>query len=289
MLIFVLLLQGAQAILQNKWAADPREIDSTFNAYARVKLFYHEDPRADVVFIGNSHVYMGINPLHIYRMYGISSYVLGSPNQDAGTNKLYVQEALKQKEVTVIVLDAHRIFDFWNGEVQHRRWVDPLPLSVNKMKYIWDTLKRNEVHGAGIEYDSWLSFVFPVLRYHERWEKLTANDFYEDPVVLYYHGAVHYHGFGTHYKSIVTNYDHYYDSVSIDNVILEETKVLFREIVSMCKEKGVELLLIKTPSPAWRQDYHELVSAWAQEYNIPFIDYNEQVRKTGNFYRDRFL
>lgn len=265
---------------QAKWA-DPSGEDGSFNAYARVKLFYQENPQADIVSIGNSHAYMAINPLQIYHEYGISSYVLGSPNQDAGTNRLYVKETLKQHEVKLIALETGRIFNFWNGEVQHRRWVDPLPISINKMQYVWYTLIRNKKHSLEIDYDAWLSYVFPILRYHGRWENLTTDDFCEDPSVLYYHKAVHYHGFGTHYNSVEVNYSHYHDSVHLDDKILEETREFFKDIVAMCNEKEVGLLLIKTPSTSWRQEYHELISEWDAEFGITFIDYNERLEEIG--------
>lgn len=263
----LLVLNGTKAVLQDKWP------DLT-NPYARVRYFYQEKPFPDVVFIGTSHIFTHINPLQIFQERGFTSYDFASPAQDFSASKLFVEEVLRVGSPRVIVIDALHMTRIVYSEVRNRQCLDPLPLSLNKLKYIDYTLVRQEKDEQTEKYDSWLSYLFPTLRYHDRWQELTLNDFKEDPDYRCYHGAVHYHGYLPKYNTVEADYSHYYDTADVDENILTENKKILSDIISMCKENGTELLLVKTPSPAWRQAYHDLIDAWAKEYGIPFLDYN---------------
>lgn len=97
----------------------------------------------------------------------------------------------------------------------------------------------------------------------------------------YYHGAVHYHGYLPKYNTVEADYSHYYDPQDFDENILAENKRILSDIISICKKNGTELLLVKTPSPAWRQDFHDVIDKWAREYDVPFLDYNDILDEIG--------
>jgi len=273
---FLILFQNTQILLQDKWS----EIRNT---YARVKCFYEEKPRPDVVFIGTSHVYCHINPLLIFQEYGISCYDFSAPGLDFSAGKLYVEEALRTGPPKIIAIDALYVWTFLNREDKdrHRQWLDALPLSYNKIKYICYAFERNKKYKLNINHDSFLSYIFPLLRYHDRWKELSNSDLDWDPEMPFYHRAIHYHGYGTYYHTVFSDFDNYYDSVTFNEDILEENKKILLDISSLCSENGVELLLIKTPSQVWRQDLHNLTQQWADEYGIPFLDYNDIIEEIG--------
>lgn len=279
--VFLLMLNGTGAVLQDKWP-------NLTNPYARVRYFYREDPFPDVVFVGPSHVMYHINTLQIFQEEGFTSYDFSSPAQDFSASKLFVEEALRKGPPKVIVVDVLHVTRYVYSEVRNRQCLDPLPLSFNKLKYINYSLKRHEKEEERREneeqtekYDSWLSYLFPTLRYHDRWQDLTADDFKEDSNLHHFHGASHYHGFAPNYFTAEADFSHYYDSEDVDESVLAENKRLLSDIVALCKESGTELLLVKTTSPAWRQDFHDLVDGWAKEFGVPFLDYNDLMDEIG--------
>lgn len=274
LLIFLFLWQSIQAVFQDKWV-------NHVNGYARLKLFYEENLSPDVVFIGSSHVYCDINPLIIFQEQGISSYDFSSPDQSVEMTKLAVQEAIKTHSPKVIVIEPFLIMSLIRLEVRSRQGLDAIPLSLRKLATVAAIFEDNVQFNAEIEYDSMLSYAFPLLRYHGRWEELTSNDFVLDQNVPYYHGAIHYYGYGPSYRVVETNFNNYNDSVDFDTDQLAEAKHYFTDIVKMCRESGVGLLLLKAPSPLWRQGYHDLIAEWANEYDVPFVDYNEMMDEIG--------
>lgn len=277
-LIFVVLFQQIQTVFQ------PAFNDSG-NAYARVSYFYEEEPSPEVVIIGASQVYCGVNPLIMFRQYGFSSYALASASRGGEVLKLYVDEAIKIQNPNVVVIDAWMLTDLTRNEVNSRKWLDPIPFSVKKMEIVGELFRNNEELNLGIEYDSFLSYAIPLLRYHSRWSELDATAFEKDSKTFRpnYHGAIHYHGCIPLYNAnaVKDPYNQYYDSVDFDDKILAKAKGIFDEIVEICAENKTELLIIKVPTPAWRQDYHDVVSGWADEYGIPFLDYNDFLDEVG--------
>lgn len=269
MIVLCVLMNSIGEVFQDKWA-------SLSNTYARIKQFYREKTPPEVVFIGSSHIHYNLNPLVMFREFGFDSYDFSSPSQDFSASKLYVEEAIKTYSPKVIAIDVLNLMFFENNEVRHRQALDQIPLSLDKIKNIRYTFKRNEELGLEIEFDSWLSYIFPIMRYHDRWEGLTASDLSWDPNGPNYHGAVHYHGYGPHYAVVQADLGHYDDPVNYNERVLEENRKLLSEIAALCEKKGVELLLIKTPSPAWRRSSHDLVASWADELGIPFLDINER-------------
>lgn len=276
-LVFFLLLQNVQAVFPDKLWRDS-------NSYARMRLFYQESEPPEVVFIGSSQVYYNINPLLIFQEQGFTSYDFAAPNARIEATALYVDEAIKTYAPKVIVIDVF-YFMMSNGmggiEEQSRWWLDPLPLSPGKLSTAWAIKEHNEQFHFGIEYDSLLSYAFPILRYHDRWQELSENDFVLDQKVSYYHGAKSYHGYGTHYRTVPVDFSKYYDSVTYNEPVLAETKNYVADIVEKCRQSGTELLWIKTPMQEWRKDYHDMVCSWAEEYQVPFIDYLDLMEEVG--------
>lgn len=271
-LSFLLVFLGLQFLLQAKWK------NEAGLSYVRARLFYQEDPSPDVVFIGNSHIYRDINPLILFHEQGISSYDFGGPHGGIDGYRLYVEEAIKVCGPQLIVVDAINLYRPMHTEVITRQWLDPIPLSVQKINAVSTMMKNNERYGFELEYDSFLSYIFPLLRYHDRWSGLSETDFKLDQKMSNCSNASHYHGAVPTYRSPkAVNYDNYYNPVDFDDSVLKEAKEYFEEIVDLCRDSGTELLIIKTPATVWRQDYHDLIASWCVEYDVDFVDCNDVI------------
>lgn len=97
----------------------------------------------DVIFIGDSESYCSFNPQQIWKEYGITSYVCGTPAQILPyTNELITQVFEKQSPKTV-VLETNVIFR-----------------KSTKESAIFNKIEQQ----------------FPVFRYHDRWKSLSIDD-----------------------------------------------------------------------------------------------------------------
>lgn len=260
-LIFCVLFLNIQAIFQPKWENDGQ-------SFYRTRSFYENKDELDVIFVGSSHVHCTINPLLLFQECGFTSYDFSTAGQDLSTSLLFVEEAIKEKKPKVIVIDAFGICRYDISESQHRRAMDSLPLSVEKIKQINYLVERNKEWGIKTEFAPLSSYIFPMLRYHDRWKELSKNDYVRENDVAYLHG------YRPLYKISFPDFSKYCDEVELEEKIFIEQKRLLKKLVDMCEKNEVALLLTKSPSPMWGENYHQLVVEWANEYNIPFIDYN---------------
>ena len=147
-IIFFMLFFSIQDVLQAKWNND----------YNRVHDFYELKTAPEVVFIGSSHIYCSINPLLLFHEFGLVGHNFSSAGQELSGNLLYVKEAIRIVKPKVIILDVLGIADVdvskSMSESNHRKCVDPLPLTINKLEQVHYAVKNNE------QYDSFLSYIF---------------------------------------------------------------------------------------------------------------------------------
>jgi len=257
-LIFCVLFVNVQNIFQAKWGND----------YDRVSNFYNQE-ELDVVFIGTSHIHFSINPLLLFKNFGFTAYDFSSDNQDLSLSLLYTKEVIKEYKPKVIVLDVLGVSKYILPESNHRKGLDPLPISYDMYEQINYVFQRNEYYNQEIKYDSLVSYFFPIMRYHNRWNNIKESDFTNERNINAYYG------YEPHYNTVNADFQYYNSSISMPEEIWDEQQFLLDEIRIECKKNNVELLLIKTPSPMWRKQYHNMISEWAKNKAITFIDYTE--------------
>ena len=125
----------------------------------------------DVAFVGSSQIFANINPLLIWKDYGISSYDMTSSSQRVWISKYYIQEIIKYQSPKVIVLEVMKFFEASpNDEERNRKALDYMKLSKEKIEAAWESIK-------GCPDETVSSYIFPILRFHQRWKELTSEDF----------------------------------------------------------------------------------------------------------------
>lgn len=127
--------------------------------------FYAEPKNSlDVVLLGASEVFSGFSSAYAYEQYGFTSYPLGL---DATTSTLYeseLKEILKRQKPQWIVVEINGLL--YDDPAMHtdegalRRYLDNIPLSVNKVETILEKVPREE----------WLHYLFPLSKYHSNWK-----------------------------------------------------------------------------------------------------------------------
>jgi hypothetical protein len=234
--------------------------------------FYHEPQNSiDVLYLGSSLIYRGISPITMLKKYGFTGYIRGSSVQRMWISYYYLEDALKTQHPKVVVLNMNSITDdTQNDEDRNRKALDYMKFSMTKIHAVQASLTDEE---------SFISYLFPLFRYHSRWDSLTQEDFTQLTA------NKHYFAKGQDLQFGITPYHPKDDWLKPTNAVAKEGKKAgeyFDRIVKLCRKNGISLLLIDMVSPVrFSYDVHNLNQSLAQQYNLPYLDFNMMTDQLG--------
>ncbi len=258
LVLLALVFQLLTTIYIPKWYG-------TWQSTRIVDGFYElPENRVDVVLLGSSQTIMGLSPMELYRQCGIAAYSFGTEEQPLYATYYWLREILRTQKPSVAVLDVNELLHT-SGEAAYRKAFDYMKWSRVK----WEAVKN---HCDRAEDLSLLSYVLPLTNYHSRWDALEAEDFTylisdkQDPCL----GFVAANGTCDFaYAGTPPSPDEEPDPAD------EEAYCYLLEIIHLCEEENISLLLIKTPRAGWNAGKHNLVAGLAEEYQLPFVDFND--------------
>ena len=162
LLVFCLLLSAVTILLQPKYMTDLVE-------GSMLSQYYREAGGHDVIFIGDCEVYANFTPMELYRQQGITAYVRGSSQQLIWQSYYILKETLEYEIPKAVVLNVNAMrYSEPVSEAFHR-------LTIDKMR--WSDEKVGIIRASMTEEENFWSYVFPILRYHSRFDELTKEDF----------------------------------------------------------------------------------------------------------------
>lgn len=262
-LVFLLLLSLATMLLQPKYMENLVE-------GSMLSQYYREAGGHDVIFIGDCEVYANFSPMELYREAGITSYVRGSSQQLMWQSYYVLKETFSYETPKVVVLNVNAM-----------RYSEPVSEAYNRLamdKMRWSAEKAGMILASMTEEESFLSYVFPILRYHSRFDELTAEDFR----YLFRTKDTTWNGHLMNKnvkplgelptKRILSDYQ--FDSICYE--YLDKIRLL-------CEEHDTQLILIKAPSvyPFWYEEYDAQIQSYADEHSLSFYNFLDNVAEIG--------
>jgi hypothetical protein len=273
--IFCLLFNGAG------WFFRPG-IETSSSRIQREALY-----TVDVLFVGSSHIYCGINPSILWLDKGIASFNYVSAGQPLWTSYNFIIEALKTQSPTVIVLDVVYAYrDLENGYIDHQQEIfGTFPFSLNKLNMI----------KIGAEPKERISCVIDLLAFHTRWRDINIDSLPYTEQGYAEKSPFRFKGYWAD-KPVFTvadvpadyNFSNYPSTTELGE-LPEKNLLYLRKIIELAKDSDMELLLIKTPTaiPFENEDEqkaYNTVAKIAAAYQTPFIDFNkDEHRKAMGF------
>lgn len=193
----------------------------------------------DVLFLGDSEAYSAFLPLKLWEEQGITSYVCSTGNQVMYQSLSYLKRVFQEQKPKMVVFETNALYrEFTLADV---------------------------ISHAGEE-------VFPFLRYHDRWKKLTFADLTE-PVE--HRHLVRDKGYAFHMEEDPADTAGYMIPTEEAQPVPVINGAYLAKIRDFCREQGVPLILVSTPSTVnWSTYYHNGTKELAQELEIPFLDMN---------------
>lgn len=248
----------------------------------KYNAFFDEarENKLDVLFLGSSHVIDGINPVQLYGEHGITSYNMGGHGSILPATYWELVNALDYCTPKCVVIDTfmlekdYRYVDVMTGtedEGTRQASIDQLhlnmdafPLTKNKAAAVRDLL-QDKTNRA--------SFLFDFIKYHSRWSGLSADDY----LLLGKKGedrTNHLFGAEAHFE-VEPNIEEFplldpQDAMQGETIAAD----YLRKIISLCQEKGIQVILVQVPFSA-SEDYQRAGNSAqkiADEFHIPYFN-----------------
>lgn len=235
-----------------------------------IEDYYKEKGPHDVVFIGDCEVYENFSPITLWEKYGINSYIRGSAQQLIWQSYYLLEETLKYEKPKVVVFNVLSMkYNEPQKEAYNRMTLDGMKLSATKIKSIKASMMKDE---------HLIDYIFPLLRYHSRWNELKKEDFkYIFNKDKMFHNGYYMRADVKAVKSIP-------QGKKLPNYEFGENSYYYLDkMVELCKKNDIELVLIKAPSlyPYWYDEWEAQMEKYAKENGLKYINFLELTDEIG--------
>lgn len=222
--------------------------------------FFAEEQGFDVLFMGTSRVLDGVQPMELWRDYGVTSYNMGNNSENLETTKWVLDIAMDTHTPKVALIDVYyidrKVTDAWAYSFRHL-FLDEIPLTKKKIECVKATLPESE----------WTEFLMPFSLYHGRWEEILSGKTEEQVICRPF-------AFGAELRAQREKPGIDFVRTTEMNPEEMEGKDSLRKIAALCRERGVEPVFMAIPAPISEQEQMNVnsVQLIADELGVPFIN-----------------
>ena len=232
--------------------------------------YYENAGDNDVLFIGDCEVYSNFSPITLWQDYGITSVIRGTPQQLIWQSYYMLEDTLRYETPKVVVYNVFSMrYDKPQNEAYNR-------LTLDGMR--WSSVKSDAIKASMTEEESYLSYVFPILRFHSRWSELSGEDFQ----YLFGSEQLSHNGYVmrvdtkpvSRLPEPVPKADYTYSDIDWEYL---------DKIRDCCREHGITLILIKSAScyPYWYPEWDEQIVDYAKKNGLTYVNFLEHQEETG--------
>jgi len=160
--LFFASLFFAERLLMPKFVSKVPE-GSLIGDYYKCEVYDNK-----VVVLGDCEAYEAFQPALFYTRTGMWSFVRGTPSQRIWQSYYLAEDTFKHETPEYMILSVQEMqYEDSAKEEYNRMTLDGMKMSFAKLKAIRDSIGKDE---------SFLSYIFPILRYHDRWKELGLED-----------------------------------------------------------------------------------------------------------------
>ena len=231
LLAFTLLFTGMVQVLDFKY------LDSIF----KLDSFYElEDNTVDVLVLGSSHAYQGINTAVLWNNFGIAAFNLCGASQPIWNTYYYLEEALKTQTPKVILLDTYYVY-------MSSDYSDSSTAIKNTYGLKWSETKKEAIKASFNEEKAGKQYFFEILQYHSRYSDLNKADFapYQANEEMY----KNHKGFYCYFRSEPVE-ENNFSYVKEYHHFTEKVETYYRKIFELAKSKGIPVVATTIPFKA---------------------------------------
>jgi hypothetical protein len=224
--------------------------------------YYLSEKNHSLLIIGDCEVHENISPITLWDEFGITSYIRGGAQQLVWHSYYLLEDALRYETPEAVLFSVQAMR---HGEPQREEYNR---LNIGGMRL--STTKLRAISASRMPGESYLSYLFPLLRYHDRWRELSSDDF------RYY--------FGTSKRVSHNGYMMRCDVMPAgvfpraprlpDYRFSDKAYYYLDRIRELCEENGIHLVLLKAPVlfPHWYDEWDEQITAYAEKHGLLYIN-----------------
>ncbi len=244
-----------------------------------VNLYQQKENSIDVLVLGTSLAYAGVNTNILWQEYGLATYNLCNAEQPFWISYYYLEEALKTQMPRLILLDA-------KASIYEKDYLKPartilctygIRAPVTRLKAIAASVEKQEVLGFYL--------AFPKL--HNNYSEMNWDAFQLFPDNggrgPTWKGFIEVDQFEKHERPSLVWTD-------IKRPLNAKQQEYFEKILQLTQQKGIPVLLVGFPNPDYANDHMFYNSLWsvAAQYGVSGINYNNPNLRFGLRYSSDF-
>ncbi len=240
--------------------------------------YYQEEKNHDVIFIGDCEVYENFSPVVLWEEYGINSYIRGSAQQLIWQSYYLLEDTLRYEKPEVVVFNVLSMkYDEPQKEAYNR-------MTLEGMK--WSKSKVDAIRASMTEDEHFIEYLFPILRYHSRWNSLEQNDI----TYMFDRKKVSHNGY--YMRVDVKPAENVPTGKPLADYQFGENAYYYLDkMTQLCEENDIQLILIKAPSlyPYWYEEWDVQMQEYAKENDLVYINFINRENAIGlDFSKDTY-
>lgn len=250
-----------------------------YGVCSMVNFYEQPENSIDVLTVGTSLAYAGINTNVLWSEYGIAAYNLCSAEQPYWVSYYVIREALKTQSPKVLLLDAKPSI-YTRDYSKRGRTI----LSTYGIKGVENRI--GAMLACVEKPQDAVGYILGLPQVHSNYKDVEISDFF-----LLDNG-----GRGSNWKGYieVDAVEHHQKPslvwTSTKRNMNEREEEYVRKIFELCEEEGIEVMLVGFPNPDYASDHMYYNALWevASEYGVTGINYNDPDLKYGLRYSSDF-
>ncbi len=236
-----------------------------------IEEYYDEEVKDhDIIFIGDCEVYESFSPITLWEYYGITSYIRGSAQQLIWQSYYLLEETLKYEIPDIAVFNVLSMkYDEPQNEAYNRMSLDGMKMSSSKI---------DSIIASMMEEESMIDYLVPLFRYHSRWSELEEDDF----KYMFYKDQLFHNGY--YMRADIRPVTSIPKAKRLADYEFGENSYYYLDLmVELCKENGIDFVLIKVPSlyPHWYDEWDQQMIEYAEKHDLLYINYLDLVDEVG--------
>ena len=245
---------------------DPDESEEGFDAIEAFDLL--EDNSLDVIVYGSSHAWKGCDTRVMCDKYGLKAYNYGCNWQAINTILLFLKDSLRTQSPKVICVETGLIYHVeqdvdLDGEIYYTK---KMPNFDGKREYLKQCF--------GDDVGRYISYYVPLAMFHENWSKVNFENFWFPGPKRYVESR------GYNICTGVNPFEIPDYTTMPQKDIPKDSKSVLEEIVKVCKENNINLILYTCPY-AGDYPYSDALDEFAKENGCTYLNLFKYVDDMG--------
>jgi len=262
--VFVLVFLFLQQLLVPKYATE------LFHGNM-IREYYASAKDHNIIFIGDCEVFATFSPVVLWEEFGVTSFVRGSAQQLVWQSYYLLEETLRHERPDVIVFS-----------VLAMQYAEPQSEAYNRLTLggmRWSRSKFRAIRASRTEDEDFISYVFPLLRFKDRWRDINASDFR----YFFRRPQVTVNGFMINSEVRPPSDFSPPPLRRADYTFGEKAFYYLERITKLAALHDIPLVLVKAPTlyPHWPVQWDEQVFEFAMKNNLLYVNLLDYIYEIG--------